>query len=86
MYHLIYDGKETYMRPAVFFEKPSFFTKDDKPVLNFNFQVNISSGIIFDFSYSTDYFIGGDVAYPTTLQPEKMKYFSIKIIKQGKLY
>ncbi|MEA5401958.1 hypothetical protein VB776_03450 [Arcicella sp. DC2W] len=86
MYHLIYDGKETYMRPAVFFEKPSFFTKDDKPVLNFNFQVNISSEIIFDFNYSTDYFIGGDVTYPTTLQSEKMKYFSIKIIKQGKLY
>lgn len=86
MFHWVHDGKETYIRPAAFFEKPSFFAKDAKPVLNYNFQVNISSEIIFDFSYSTDYFIGGEVTYPTTLQPEKMDYFSIKIIKQGKLY
>ena len=75
-------GKWLLTQPAIM----EYLTKDDKPVLNFNFQVNISSEIIFDFNYSTDYFIGGDVTYPTTLQPEKMKYFSIKIIKQGKLY
>lgn len=75
-------GKWLLTQPAIM----EYLTKDDKPVLSFNLQINISSEIIFDFSYSKDYFIGGDVTYPTTLQSEKMKYFSIKSIKQGELY
>lgn len=86
MFHWIDHGEETYIRPAAYLETASFFESDTKPVLNLNLQVNLWSEIIFEFNYAKNYFIGGETKYPTTLVNENKDFFSIKIIRQGKLF
>ena len=80
------EGKETFVRPAVYYEKASFFESDTKPVLNMNLQVNISSEIIIELTYVKNYYIPGEVKYPITLTKENMNFWGIKIIRQGKLF
>jgi hypothetical protein len=80
------EGKETFIRPAVYYEKASFFEPDTKPVLNMNLQVNILSEIIIELTYVKNYFIPGEVKYPSTLTKENMNFWGIKLIRQGKLF
>ncbi len=80
------EGKETFVRPAVYYEKASFFEPDTKPVLNMNLQVNISSEIIIELTYVKNYYIPGEVKYPITLTKENMNFWGIKLIRQGKLF
>ncbi|PLK44484.1 cell envelope integrity protein TolA [Emticicia sp. TH156] len=85
-FYSLLDDAETVIRPAVYFERPSFFAADQKPVMSFNLFMNIFSAFMLDISYSPDYFIGGQVNFPGTVTPEKTSYFSIKVIRQGRLY
>ncbi|WP_259016638.1 hypothetical protein [Emticicia fluvialis] len=85
-FYSLLDDVETIIRPAVYFERPSFFAADKKPVMSFNLFMNIYSAFIIDISYSPDYFIGGQVNFPGTVTPEKTSYFSVKLIRQGRLY
>ncbi len=78
-------GKETYLRPGAFFEKPSFFTGAAKPVLSMNLQVNVYSAILLDFTYTPKTFIPGELHYPSTLERKDVNYFAVKIIRQGRL-
>ncbi|MBS0028308.1 hypothetical protein ACTJJ0_05400 [Chitinophaga sp. 22321] len=79
-------GKETYIRPAVYYEKPSFFTDDRKPVLSMNLQVYIYSAIMFDFTYTPNTYVSGELHYPATLEMKEVNAYSIKIIRLGRLY
>ena len=85
MLRWIDDGNETYLRPAVFYDKPSFFTSAVKPVLSMNLQINIYSAIILDFTYTPKTYIPGELLYPATLERKNVNYFGIKIIRQGRL-
>ncbi|MBO9731466.1 MAG: hypothetical protein J7623_22690 [Chitinophaga sp.] len=80
------NGKETYLRPGVFYDKPSFFTDAVKPVLTMNFQVYIYSAILLDMSYTPKTYIAGDLLHPSTLERKNVDAYSIKIIRQGRLY
>jgi hypothetical protein len=80
------EGKETFIRPTVYYEKASFFEPDTKPVLNMNLQVNILSEIIIELTYVKNYYIPGEVKYPSTLTKENMNFWGIKLIRQGKLF
>ena len=76
---------ESYIKPAVYFEKASFFSKATKPVMVANVQCYIYSNALIDFTYSKNYFIPGSAYYLGSLVRKNANYFSIKIIRQGKL-
>jgi hypothetical protein len=76
---------ETYIKPGIFFEKPSFFTNKVKPTMVFNLQCYIVSNALIDFSYSKNYYIPGKLDYGAGFTKENRNYFSFKIIRQGKL-
>ncbi|MBC9909878.1 hypothetical protein [Chitinophaga varians] len=78
-------GKETYIRPAVYYEKPSFLTGDAKPVLSMDLQVYIYSAILLDFTYTPHVYVAGELHYPATLQKKEVNAYSIRIIRQGRL-
>lgn len=86
MFRWINDIGENYIRPSVFYEKASFFESDTKPVLGFNIQANIASEIIIEITYAKNYFIGGEVKFPSTLVKENQNFWGIKLIRQGKLF
>nr|WP_295871982.1 hypothetical protein [uncultured Chitinophaga sp.] len=79
------NGKETYLRPAVYYEKPSFFTDATKPVLSMNFQVYIYSAILLDFTYTPNTYVAGELHHPVTLERKNVNAYSFKIIRQGRL-
>ncbi len=79
------DNLESYIKPGIFLETPSFFSKTTKPTMVFNLQAYILSNALIDFSYSKNYFIPGNLDYAGNLKKENKDYFSIKIIRQGKL-
>lgn len=85
MLRWIDNGKETFLRPAFFYDKPSFFTTATKPIASMNLQVNIASEILLDFTYTPKTYIPGELLYPTTLEKKNVNYFGIKIIRQGRL-
>ena len=76
---------ESYIKPVVYFEKASFFSKATKPVMVANVQCYIYSNALIDFTYSKNYFIPGSALYLGSLVRKNANYFSIKIIRQGKL-
>ncbi len=76
---------ESYIKPAMFLEMPSFFTKTTKPTMVFNVQAYVLSNALLDFSYSKNYYIPGKIDYFGSFTKENKNYFSIKIIRQGKL-
>lgn len=84
MLHLRHDGRETWIKPGVYFEKLTF-AKDDNPTMSYALSVNIQSKIILEASYSKNYPVAGTASYPFAYVPTEQDYFSIKIIKQGKL-
>lgn len=83
MLHWIGNENETYLKPGVFFEKPSFSDNKAKPVMNANLQLLISSFIIIDVSYSPNYPVPGSAKYTSNFKTEDKSYFSLKLIKTG---
>ncbi|RPE08694.1 hypothetical protein EGT74_16795 [Chitinophaga lutea] len=79
-------GKETYIRPGVFFERPSFFTSEIKPVLSMNLQLYIYSAILLDLTYTHNTYIPGELQHPATLEKKNVSSYGVKIIRQGRLY
>jgi hypothetical protein len=66
-------------------EQPSFLLKGSKPIMVGNLYFKLNKTIIFDISYSKNYFIGGTLNYPRSIIPENKSYWSLKLIRQGKL-
>lgn len=85
MLHLRHDGRESWIKPGVYFEQFTFAKYDD-PTMSFSLSVNIESEIILEASYSQNYPIAGTIKYPNTFTFANQDYFSIKIIRQGKLW
>ena len=85
MLHFRDAGKETWIRPGVYFDKVSF-AKENKSALSYSLNFNIQSAIIIEASYSKSYPIGGTVNYPDAFTTGNKDYFSIRIIRQGKLW
>ena len=51
----------------------------------FNLQAYILSNALIDFSYAKNYYIPGKLDYLSNFKKENKNYFSLKIIRQGKL-
>lgn len=85
MLHFRDGGKETWIKPGVYFDKISF-AKKEKPTMVFSLNANIKSSIIIEVAYSKDYPVGGTITYPDSFTGAKQDYFSIRIIRQGKLW
>lgn len=85
MLHLRDGGKETWLKPGVYFDKLSF-AKDDKPTLLVALNANIKSAINIEAAYGKDYPAGGTANFPGAFTADKQNYFSIRIIRQGKLW
>ncbi len=79
-------GKETFIRPAVLYERPSFFTSAVKPVLSMNLQLYIYSAILLDLTYTHNTYIPGELQHPATLEKKNVSSYGVKIIRQGRLY
>lgn len=79
-------GKETYLRPAIFYDKPSFFTDAVKPVLSMHFQAYIYSAILLDLSYTPKTYIPGELLHGATLEKKNVDSYGIKLIRQGRLF
>lgn len=86
MYHQIDDDEEYMVKGGVFFDKPSFFPKDIKPNIGFSLQGMYNKMGSLEVYYSPNYFIGGNVLYPSTLEKENKAYFGIKFTRTGKLW
>lgn len=80
------DDEETYIRPGFYYEQPYPVQKTDKPVWVANVQALISSFLLIDVSYSNNYFSHGDLKYPANFQKENTSFFSIKLIKSGRIF
>lgn len=85
MLHLRHDGRETWIKPGVYFEKLTF-AKYDKPTMSFILSANIESEIILEAAYSKNYPVAGTINYPNAFTYANQNYFSIKIIRQGKIW
>lgn len=81
-----HDGKETFIRPGVFFEKPSFFTSAVKPILSMHMQLYIHSAIMLDVGYTPNTYIPGELNFPATLEKKDVNAYSIKLMRIGRLY
>lgn len=86
MFHKIDDDDEFMVKGGVFFDKPSFFPKDINPIIGFSFQAMYNAIGTLEFYYSPNYFIGGTVLYPSTLERENKSYFGIKFSRTGRLW
>jgi len=86
MFHQIDDDEEYTVKGGVFFDKPSFFPKDIKSNIGFNLQGIYNKLGSLEVYYSPNYFIGGNVLYPSTLEKENKAYFGIKFTRTGKLW
>ncbi len=86
MYHWKDEDEEYMVRGGVFFDKPSFFPKDIKPVLGFNVQGMISYVGTLEFYFAPNYFVGGNLLYPATLEKKNKSYLGIKFTRAGKLW
>jgi len=85
MLHFRGNGKETWIKPGVYFDKVSF-TKEDKPKMLFSLKTNIASSIIIEAAYSQNYPVAGTISYPNAFHVANQDYFSIKLIRQGNLF
>ena len=85
MLHFRDGGRETWIKPGVYFDKVSF-AKEDKPAMSVSLNVNVRSAITIEALYSKDYPAGGTVNYPNAFTFANQDYFSVKIIRQGKLW
>lgn len=85
MLHFRRNGKETWIKPGVYFDKLSF-AKADKPTKVFSLTTNIASALIIEATYSQNYPVAGTINYPTTFSAAKQNYFSIRLIRQGNLF
>ncbi|MBS1571301.1 MAG: hypothetical protein JST62_02745 [Bacteroidetes bacterium] len=86
MFHTIEDDDEYVVKAGVFYDKPSFFPKDVKPVIGFTLQGMMSSLGTLEINYSPNYFIGGNLLYPSMLEKENKSYFGIKFTRTGRLW
>lgn len=86
MFHQIDDEEEYVVKGGVFFDKPSFFPKETKPVIGFGLQGLYNKLGSLEIYYSPNYFIGGTLLYPSTLEKENKSYFGIKFTRTGKLW
>ena len=86
MFHQIDDEEEYMVKGGVFFDKPSFFPKETKPVIGFSLQGLYNKLGSLEIYYSPNYFIGGTLLYPSTLEKENKSYFGIKFTRTGKLW
>ena len=85
MLHFRRDGRETWIKPGVYFDQLSF-AKQDAPKMLFALNMNIQSSIVIEAIYGSDYPVAGTINYPSSFIPAKQDYFSVKIIKQGKFW
>lgn len=86
MLHLIDTDTETKIKPGIFFEKPSFFNNTTKPLMVGNLEILISSFLIIDVSYSKSYAISGSAMYPNKISNDNKDYFSLRLIKTGRIF
>ena len=54
--------------------------------MSFALSANIESEIIIEASYSKNYPVAGTINYPSAFTFDNQNYFSVKIIRQGKLW
>jgi hypothetical protein len=85
MLHFRKGGRETWIKPGVYFDKVSF-AKEDKPKMLFSLKTNIASSIIIEATYSQNYPVAGTISYPNAFHVANQDYFSIKLIRQGNLF
>jgi hypothetical protein len=85
MLHFRNNGRETWIKPGVYFDKLSF-ARADKPKMLFMLNMNINSSILLEASYASDYLPAGTISYPNAFKPAKQDYFTFKIIKQGRFW
>jgi len=85
MWHHRDDGKETWIRPGIYFERLSF-TKRMGLVKSYSISTNIQSFIILDFSYARNYPVAGTISYPNAFEFKNQHFFSIRVIRQGKMW
>jgi len=85
MLHWRRHGRESWVKPGIYFEQFTF-AKYDKPTMSFSLSANIESEIILEGTYSKNYPVAGNVQYPNAFTFADQDYFSIKIIRQGKLW
>jgi hypothetical protein len=78
--------RESYIKPGVFFEVPSFAKSGQPPVMVGNVQLMISNAVMLEGSYSHNYLIGGDISYPHSISAPSKDFFSIKLIKTSNLF
>jgi hypothetical protein len=78
--------RESYIKPGIFFEVPSFATSAQPPVMVGNVELMISNAVILEGSYSHNYLIGGDISYPHSITAPGKDFFSIKLIKTSNLF
>lgn len=85
MFHLRHDGRETWIKPGLYFEKISF-AKEANPTMSFSLIANIESEILLEFSYSKNYPVAGTINYANAFTNNDQNFFAIKLIRQGKLW
>lgn len=85
MLHFRNKGRESWIKPGVYFDKVSF-AKEDKPALLFLLNININSSFIIEAGYGKNYPVAGTANYPNAFIADSQDHFSIKILKQGKLW
>ncbi|KKO89047.1 hypothetical protein AAW12_23060 [Sphingobacterium sp. Ag1] len=85
MLHWRHHGRESWLKPGIYFEQFTF-AKHHKPTMSFGLSANIESEIILEGTYSKNYPVAGNLQYPNAFTFANQDYFSIKIIRQGKLW
>jgi hypothetical protein len=86
MLDFINGDNETYIRPGIFFETPSFAPYIKTPVMVGNLQILMSSFLLLDISYSKDYFIAGTATYAKNFDKSNQDFFSIRLVKTGLMF
>lgn len=77
------DDQETYFRPGIFFERPSF--APNSQVMIGNLQIMISSFLTIDIDYSRNYLVPGTIKFKNTFERSENNYFNIKLTHNGLL-
>ncbi|HXB07889.1 MAG TPA: hypothetical protein VNW04_12245, partial [Puia sp.] len=79
--------KEFYLKPGIFWERPSFLLTGQPAAVVGNLQLMLASILTIDISYGQNYFIGGTTTHAlNTANGVNQNFFSIKLIKSTRLF
>jgi hypothetical protein len=78
-------SRRTFLKPGLFFERPSFFASTNKALMVGNLQILITNKLTIDLSYSTNYAIAGKTDYPANVKAGNQDFYSIRVFLKSTL-